>query len=251
MSPKVILITGANSGVGFATSKVVAGASPDFHVIMSGRNLEKVEAAKTEIEAAGGVKGQLSTLHLDITDDASIESAVTYIGEHFGQLDALVNNAAVGGITPNHRERLRYCMETNVVSTRTLSLAMQPLLLKSDNPYSIYVSSGVGSLKMAADAPAGATGYLVVGDAYRSSKAAVNMIMILEHKDTYDTQLKVFAVCPGFVVSNLRGTSEEARTGGGKAGDPMVSGQTILSIVEGKRDADVGKLVHKDGVYPW
>jgi hypothetical protein len=58
-------------------------------------------------------------------------------------------------------------------------------------------------------------------------------------------------VCPGLVRSNLRGTSEEARNAGGRAGDPKVSGETILSIVQGKRDEDVGKLVWKDGVYPW
>jgi hypothetical protein len=66
--------------------------------------------------------------------------------------------------------------------------------------------------------------------------------------------MKVFAMCPGFVVSNLRGTTEEMRNGspfGMQAGDPMVSGQTLLSIIEGKRDDDAGKFVHKDGVYPW
>jgi hypothetical protein len=63
--------------------------------------------------------------------------------------------------------------------------------------------------------------------------------------------LKVFAMCPGFVVSNLRGTSDEARSGWGGAGDPQVSGKTVLSIIQGERDADAGKFVHKDGVYPW
>jgi hypothetical protein len=52
-------------------------------------------------------------------------------------------------------------------------------------------------------------------------------------------------------VSNLRGESEEARNVGGAAGDPEVSGQTVLSVITGQRDADVGKFVHKDGIYPW
>jgi hypothetical protein len=66
-----------------------------------------------------------------------------------------------------------------------------------------------------------------------------------------ETALKVFAVCPGFVISNLRGTSEQARNPGGMAGDPIVSGNTILSIIQGKRDADAGKFIHKNGIYPW
>jgi NAD(P)-dependent dehydrogenase (short-subunit alcohol dehydrogenase family) len=89
------------------------------------------------------------------------------------------------------------------------------------------------------------------GETYRVSKAALNQIALQESIVYRETPLKVFAMCPGFVVSNLRGTSEEERTGWGMAGDAEVSGQTILSIIEGKRDADVGKFVHKDGVYPW
>jgi hypothetical protein len=51
------------------------------------------------------------------------------------------------------------------------------------------------------------------------------------------------------VRSNLRGTSEEARSGGSKADDPEDSARGILAIVEGKRDADAGRFVHKDGTY--
>jgi hypothetical protein len=58
-------------------------------------------------------------------------------------------------------------------------------------------------------------------------------------------------VSPGFVVSNLRGTSEEERSGWGGAGDPAVSGQLILEILEGERDGDVGKFVWTEGVHPW
>jgi len=86
---------------------------------------------------------------------------------------------------------------------------------------------------------------------YSASKSALNMLMIYEAKEMGKKGLKSFVVCPGLVRSNLRGKSEEAVNAGGAAGDPMVSGQTILEVVEGKRDADVGKFVHKDGVYPW
>lgn len=86
---------------------------------------------------------------------------------------------------------------------------------------------------------------------YRMSKAALNMMTMQGSKVLGPQGIKVFAVCPGFVVSNIRGTSEEARTVGGAAGDPMVSGQTVLRILEGERDADVGKFLSKDEVYPW
>jgi len=94
-------------------------------------------------------------------------------------------------------------------------------------------------------------GYDLYVPAYRMSKSALNMYAVQEDRLYRKEGVKVFAMCPGFVVSNLRGTSEEARTGGGHAISPATSGQTMLSIIEGKRDADVGKFVHRDGVYPW
>jgi len=94
-------------------------------------------------------------------------------------------------------------------------------------------------------------GYDAYFPAYRMSKAALNMWAVQEDRLYGKEGLKTFVMCPGFVVSNLRGKSEEARTGGGHATSPVVSGETMLSIIQGKRDADVGKFVHKDGVYPW
>lgn len=77
------------------------------------------------------------------------------------------------------------------------------------------------------------------------------MLMLQDSKGLGQRGVKVFAICPGLVESNLRGESHEERTVGGMAGDPEVSGQTVLHIIEGDRDADVGKFVDKDGVLPW
>ena len=64
---------------------------------------------------------------------------------------------------------------------------------------------------------------------------------------------KVFAYCPGLVVTNLAGSAEEDRErlrarGAGSAED---SARGILTILEGKRDADVGGFLHREGIYPW
>jgi len=88
-------------------------------------------------------------------------------------------------------------------------------------------------------------------DAYHASKAALNMVALLEHR-AHGHEINVFAMTPGFVVSNLRGTDENLRPWHGMAGDPMVAGRTLLSILQGERDADAGAgLVHKDGVFGW
>jgi NAD(P)-dependent dehydrogenase (short-subunit alcohol dehydrogenase family) len=241
---------GANSGVGFATAKVIASASEVFHVIMASRSREKAESAMSEIKAAG-TKGSLSTVQLDVTDENSIQQAAALVQNKFGRLDVLVNNAAVGSRDPAVKTRFRLCMDTNVIGPALVSAAFRPLLLKSQKPYSIYVSSGVGSLARASDPTSPTHRDLSNGEAYRASKAALNMVALQESIEFNSAGLKVFAACPGFVRSNLRGPSEEARSGWGKAKDPAVSGEMILNIIQGHRDADAGRFVHRDGVYPW
>jgi NAD(P)-dependent dehydrogenase (short-subunit alcohol dehydrogenase family) len=231
-----------------ASAKVIASASEKYHVIMAGRSQEKLKSAKAEIQDAG-IKCSLSTLLLDVTNEMSIEEAARNVREQHGRLDVLINNAAVGSIDPNVATRFKLCMDTNVIGPAMVADTFRPLLLESQDPYSIFVSSGAGSLTLTS-AP-DAVSHMPNENAYRASKAALNMIAIKERQDFGSKGLKVFAFCPGFVVSNLRGPSEDARTGWGKAGDPAVSGQALLDIIEGRRDVDEGKFVHKDGVYPW
>jgi NAD(P)-dependent dehydrogenase (short-subunit alcohol dehydrogenase family) len=230
-------------------TKVLASASSDFHIIMACRSLENAEKAKSEIEATG-IKGFLSTVQLDVTSQESISQAAELVRTKFGILDALINNAGIVNIDPDLKTRLQATLETNAIGPAMVAEAFRPLLLKSSNPYSIYISSGLGSLAFV-----GAGVYVDLSsiDAYCISKAALNMVMMREWTVFKSKGLKCFAMCPGFVISNLRGKSEQERNGGqfGQAEDPKSSGELVLSIVEGKRDADAGLFVHKDGTYPW
>ncbi|KAK5090816.1 hypothetical protein LTR05_000993 [Lithohypha guttulata] len=246
-SSTIVLITGANSGIGLATSGVIASASDKYHVIMASRNIENGEKALEEVGSMPDIKGELSSIQLDVNDPESISRAANEVQQKFGRLDVLVNNAG-RGFNEMNQETLQSTFLTNATGPVLVSEAFKPLLLKSQDPRSIYVSSGLGSLSIASDKKH--KDYAIDYVPYRMSKAALDMWVIQEAKQM-DGKLKVFAMCPGLVVSNLRGTSDEARNAGGYAGSPLVSGETILSIVEGKRDADVGRFVHKDGVYEW
>jgi NAD(P)-dependent dehydrogenase (short-subunit alcohol dehydrogenase family) len=243
---------GANSGIGFATAKVLVCSSDAFHVIIGSRSLENAKAAQAEIEALNP-KGSLSTVLLDVTIKASIEEAAEHIKQHYGQLDVLVNNAGVGGMSiEDVYTQFRYVLDTNVIGPAVVAAALRPLLLTSKNPYSIYVSSGARTLvRNALQKPPHFDHVRDGQHAYQVSKAALNMLAVLEARDYGNQGLKVFALSPGFVRSNLRGPSEEQKNGWGGAGDPDIAAGIVLDIVMGKRDEDVGKLVHKDGVYEW
>jgi NAD(P)-dependent dehydrogenase (short-subunit alcohol dehydrogenase family) len=242
---------GANSGVGLAAATVIASASKTFHVLLACRSIEKAEKAKAEIEAEGNIQGTLSPLLIDVTKESSIEQAAATVEEQFGRLDILINNAGIYSQEKDRKTRFTSTFETNVLGPALVAEAFRPLLLKSSNPYSIYVSSGLGSLTRTSDPSQAAMPDAVV--AYSASKSALNMVAVHEWKNWGSKGLKVFSFCPGLVVSNLRGTSEEAREARnfGGAGDPKVSGQALLKIIQGERDSDNGKFVHKDGIYGW
>lgn len=250
--PRIVLVTGANSGVGLAMAKTLTSQSTAYHIIIAARSLSKAQAAKAEISTENSHSAsRLSTVQLDVTDLASITAARDLISSDFGRLDALVNNAGVASRDPDVYIKFKTTMDTNVVGVAVVVDVFRPLLLKSSNPYSIFVSSGAGSfgraierLKMVPPEPQG-------GGAYHVSKAALNMLALREHIQYAEKGLKVFAMCPGFVVSNLRGTAEELRSGWGKAAPASESGEFMLSILDGKRDEDVGRLVWKDGIYEW
>ena len=217
---------------------------------MASRSREKGQAAMSELEAAKP-KGALSTVQLDVTDEKSIEAATAYVQQAFGRLDVLVNNAGVGSMSDDIKTRMKLCLETNVMGPAMVAAAFRPLLLKSPNPYSIYVSSGASTVvRNAFERPVKHEG-VKNSEAYQVSKAALNMLAVVEAGNWGHEGLKVFVMSPGFVRSNLRGPSEEARSGWGKAGDPEDSGRIVLDIVQGRRDADTGRFVHKDGVYAW
>lgn len=249
----IILITGANSGIGYAAAKVFATASPTYKILLAGRNLSACELAVSEIARDPNIKGSICALHLDITSQESVDAAAKEVKQQFGRLDVLINNAGISDLTLpsdlSFKEKMDQVLATNVTGPAIVSKAFQPLLFKSKNAYSIYVSSGLASLDQAADV--NSPRYHSGNTVYRMSKTALNMWALQEFKELASKGIKVVTICPGLVRSNLRGKEEDRVSAGGRAIDASVSGEFLLTIVDGKRDADVGKFLHRDGVYNW
>lgn len=92
---KVILITGASSGIGEATARHLAGQG--HQVVLGARRVERIEAIAAEIKGAGG---QALALALDVTRLDSAREFVEAAHREFGRVDVLVNNAGVMPLSP-------------------------------------------------------------------------------------------------------------------------------------------------------
>ncbi|KAF2025745.1 NAD(P)-binding protein [Setomelanomma holmii] len=266
---QIILITGigATNGIGLDTTIFLVADSPNNHVIMGARSVNKAEAKMKEIQAKNP-KGTLSYVQLDVNDDESSLEAVKKIKEDFGRLDVLVNNA---GICPENtpppekpqgtpqlwasRKDMRDTFETNVYGVMVLTEAAIPLLKTSKNPMVINVTSGLGSIEAlnpSLDPSNSLYSYKDVrGPAYRMSKAALNMMTTYQYAQLRGDGFKIWAYCPGYVVSDLT-NDREAREQMQWCESSETSAQGILDIVHGERDADAGKFITKrGGIYPW
>jgi NADP-dependent 3-hydroxy acid dehydrogenase YdfG len=87
---KVALITGASSGLGARFAKVLAQAGAQ--VVLASRRIDRLKELRAEIEAGGGAAHVVA---LDVTDYASIKSAIAHAETEAGPIDILVNNSGV------------------------------------------------------------------------------------------------------------------------------------------------------------
>lgn len=158
-SKTLILITGANQGLGYYTAQQLAGEGK-YHVFIGSRNFSNAEKAIQSLISDNSVKvnaSDLEPIQIDINDDASIKAAAETIENKYHKLDILLNNAAValpeeeeayksGGSTLREFYRRHY--ETNVFGTVAAAEAFIPLLRKGEKRLA-FTSSSVGSLQAA------------------------------------------------------------------------------------------------------
>ncbi|KAL2213312.1 NAD(P)-binding protein [Sarocladium strictum] len=127
---KTYIVTGANVGIGFETSKHLVKASAS-RVILAVRNIEAGERARVEIEKETGIKGVAEVWHLDLSSFASVKAFATKADWELERLDVLVNNAALAYDQFTLSEGLELSVKVNVASTFLLGALLFPKLSKS------------------------------------------------------------------------------------------------------------------------
>jgi len=200
MDHRVAVVTGANKGIGLEIARQLAREG--ITVFIGARDEDRGRAAAEKLQAEGL---DARPLQLDVTDDASVAAAASFVERTVGRLDILVNNAGIaiddGRPSRVSMEALRRTYETNVFGVVRTTQAMLPLLRRSDAGRIVNLSSGLGSLTWNSDpsweyAP-------VKFLAYNSSKTAVNAITVQFAYELRDTPIKVNAADPGYVATDM------------------------------------------------
>lgn len=184
---KIALITGATGGIGFAVAKRLG--KDGYTVILNGleddKGAERVKELKEE-----GISAEY--YGFDVTDEEAVNSNVQKIGEKYGKIDAVINNA--GGLGGRSRfeemttEFFRSVMALNLDSAFFVSRAAIPFLKKGEHPTIInYTSNAAWN--------AGGPGAGIYG----TSKAAVHTLTRALAKDLAEYNIRVNAVSPGTI----------------------------------------------------
>jgi NAD(P)-dependent dehydrogenase (short-subunit alcohol dehydrogenase family) len=177
-----------------------------------------------------------------------VDAAAQKVTTDYGRLDILVNNAGIVSMAnPPSREKYREVLNTNAVGALSMTETFLDLLRKSDERRLVFVSSSVGSISQAAD-PASPY-YSGNGFEYRSSKACLNMLIVLYWNRLQKDGFKVFGADPGLCATNFTGNTQSLTDRG--AATPAQGGDRIATVVKGEKDADVGRVLGEYGVSPW
>jgi NAD(P)-dependent dehydrogenase (short-subunit alcohol dehydrogenase family) len=226
----VTLITGANKGLGYETARQLIERGHTAY--LGARNAERGGVAAA---ALGG-----RFIQLDVTDDASVETALGAIAEREGHLDVLVNNAGVSTAAEVTGPIALEVFDTNAIGLIRVTQAALPLLEQSENPVVVNVSSALGSFWAVTNPERRQFHFPSI--IYGSSKAAVSMLTV-QYAKTFPG-IKFNAVEPGFTATDLTPFSG--------AGQPVEDGaKVIVRLATIGADGPTGTFQEGEGELAW
>jgi NAD(P)-dependent dehydrogenase (short-subunit alcohol dehydrogenase family) len=241
---RIALITGANRGLGFETARQLGRRG--IRTIIGARDAANGARAADRLRDEGI---DAHAIELDVTSGESVRAAAQRVRDEHGGLDILVNNAgilpeATASSDPMDTDLFRETYETNVFGAVTVIHEFLPLLRESEAGRIVNVSSTMGSL---ADQTDPASPYHALGvPAYRTSKLALNGITVALAKQLADTPIKVNAICPGSVQTDLApGNREQAPD------TPEEGSRIVVEMATLGEDGPSGRFVDRDGTVPW
>jgi NAD(P)-dependent dehydrogenase (short-subunit alcohol dehydrogenase family) len=197
--PKIALVTGANRGIGWEICKQLADLG--VRVLLTSRDEERGRQALRELQDG---KRDLSYCPLDVSAADSVLAARAFVEREFGTLHILINNAAIYpdegvSVLDVGIDTVRETFDINFYGPLMMCQAFVPLMRKQNYGRVVNVSSDMGSLEEM-------EGYTA---AYRMSKTALNALTRVLAAEVRRSNIKVNAMCPGWVRTEMGGANAE------------------------------------------
>lgn len=189
LSGKVAFITGGGTGIGRAIA--LAFAREGAQVAIAGRRTPPLEIVMTNIASMGG---NALAVGCDVTDRASVESALAQTAEHFSHVNVIVNNAgavAVADVAGTSDKDWDTLLAVNLTGTFYVSRAALPLLIKSGGGSIVNIGSVLGLVARKDRA------------AYCAAKAGVTGLTKAMALDHAHQDIRVNCICPSIVETEL------------------------------------------------
>lgn len=234
-SQPVALVTGSSRGIGLETARQLGKRG--FRVIMTGRDEAVGRQAESQLRSEGLA---VDFRALDVANDSSVKVLADWVKDEVGRLDVLVNNAGVfldpsgeaSSTLTTPVSTVQKTFETNVYGPMRMVQALVPLLEASRGRI-VNVSSGMGQLS-------DMDGYQ---PAYKLSKTALNALTLILADELADKGVKVNAVCPGWVRTDMGGPSAP-RT-------PQQGADTVVWAATLPEDGPTGGFFRDRQPIPW
>lgn len=190
MKRKIVLVTGATSGIGEGCARRFAEGG--YNVIITGRNEEKLAQLKQDLEKQGA---RVLSLAFDVRDRKAAEAAVNNLSEEWKNIDVLINNAGLArGLEPEYQgdfDDWDQMIDTNIKGLLTMTRLIVPGMVERNHGHIINIGSVAGDAAYAG------------GNVYCATKAAVKAITDGLRIDVADTKLRVTNIKPGLVETNF------------------------------------------------
>lgn len=220
MEKKIVMVTGATSGIGEACAKKFANGG--YNVIITGRRHDKLEALKTQLEAKGT---SVLALTFDVREREAARKVVESIDGEWADIDVLVNNAGLAlGLDKEYEGDFNdwdTMIDTNVKGLLNMTRFIVPGMVKRNRGHVINIGSVAGDAAYAN------------GNVYCATKAAVKAITDGLRIDVAESAVRVTNIKPGLVqtnFSNVRFHGDDAKAENVYKGIKPLTGDDIADV---------------------
>ncbi|MHC1550468.1 SDR family oxidoreductase [Phyllobacterium sp. K27] len=238
---KVIALTGASSGIGEATARVLAKAGA--HVVIGARRIDRLDQLAKEITFDGG---SVRTMKLDVTNREQVSSFANFAVSEFGRLDVMINNAGIMPLSPmaallvDEWDRM---VDVNIKGVLYGIAAALPIMKQQGSGQIINVSS-IGGHTVSPTAAV-----------YCATKFAVRAISdgLRQEND----RIRVTVISPGTTASELADTISDPVARDTMKGfravtiSPEAIANSILYAISQPSDVDVSEIIIRPAASPY